>query len=59
MLSGPTAFTKRVIYSNVEHIEEIREAGLELPLVNQIEVPTVLLLTARAKLPSDASVLSA
>ena len=25
-------------FSNVKHLEEIREAGLELPSVNQIEV---------------------
>lgn len=24
--------------SNIKHIEEIREAGLEMPVVNQIEV---------------------
>lgn len=44
MLSDPSTFTKRIIHSNVEHIEEIREAGLELPSVNQIEVTTTLLL---------------
>lgn len=26
--------------SNIQHIEEIRAAGLELPVVNQIEVST-------------------
>lgn len=27
-----------MIFSNVKHLKEIREAGLELPAVNQIEV---------------------
>lgn len=30
--------------SNVNHIEEIREAGLEIPAANQIEVRTRLYL---------------
>ena len=34
-------FSYQFADSNVEHLEEIRKAGLELPAVNQIEVRRV------------------
>jgi hypothetical protein len=38
VLLRPGADAKNCTHSNVKHIEEIRNAGLEMPAVNQIEV---------------------
>lgn len=32
---------RRIQYSNIKHLEEIREAGFDMPALNQIEVSIV------------------
>lgn len=36
--AGNLEYSNDEWYSGIKHMEEIREAGLEMPVVNQIEV---------------------